>query len=419
MLQKFLDAGLLQIEDETEKFASLSAAAQTVAASLKATPAKLITSTLIALDPEAPKDDPIIVEVEAAVKVAWTTVRARYKETPIQNYRGVLWESLKIASQGNVRASAIIWLVGGSYLPLSRLENRARPICREFLTSLGQVAEAEAAKLWALKTDFGEIKLPRWSPANLEVKYGTVDRETLSSGLSAAATNLANRIHPQHFPPWLAESAPKAAAAIGEAVDAAMKSSAESLTSTFSKIDVPLKNHIAAVNVAVKEAIERAVASVVAQQRRNALLWWKETLYSESRKRGYRGLNSTEVAILMALDLHREVLPFAPQSIEYLLRESIRDALPGGIVPIALSSFIDDLTRDENQLSMLELLPEFSATGRSGLLNFARGVLANQWPATDLLKHTGLRPEQLLSPEELSVLLFNDLQARRLVEKEW
>jgi hypothetical protein len=134
MLQEFLDSALLQIEDESEKFAWLRTAAEKIAEELVADRWRIVPFIMIALDSEAPSDDPVFGQIEAAVKTQWTTIRARYKDTPVQNYRGVLWEAIELAGQKDPSLAAIIWLTGSSYLPLSSLEQRARFHCEELFS---------------------------------------------------------------------------------------------------------------------------------------------------------------------------------------------------------------------------------------------------------------------------------------------
>ena len=423
MLQEFLDAGLLQIKDETEKFSALKHAAEAIAKSLEGEPGKLIPFTLVALDPEVPKDDPAILEAEEAVKVNWTTVRARYKETPVQNYRGVLWEALELAAHDAPRAAAVIWLTGSSYLPLSRLEKRAHVVCRAFLRRMGDQAEAEAVKSWTVKPASLELKVPTLDLAAEQLSYGTIDKAKLADALLRAAGPLGSTNPPNHNPywshnnqQWAQEFGTRAADAVKQQADIALKTSGEGVVAHFKRLETPLKKFGAALGDTVQKAVKQAVNGTLSQQRRSALLWWKETLYSESRKRGYRGLNTADTSVLMAHDLHKEVLPFTPQSVDYLLRETMRSAQPSSLNPVKLSAFIDDLKRDEQALALSELFPEVTETGRLGLLDFSVGVLRGQWPASALTDRTGLLPTRSLPPDELAVVLFHDLQAHLLIE---
>lgn len=424
MLQEFLDAGLLQIEDETEKFSALKRAAEAIAKSLKDEPEKLIPFTLVALDPEVSKDDPVILEAEEAVKVHWTTVRARYKETPVQNYRGVLWEALELSTPGDQRAATVIWLTGSSYLPLSRLEKRAHVVCQSLLRRMGDQAEAEAVKSWAVKPAVSEAKIPALDLTAEKITYATIDKAKLSEALQRAvgplgSTNPIN--HNQYWPhaqpqQWAQEFGPRAADAIKQQADPALKATAESVAAQSQKLEASLKKFGAALADAVQKAVKQTTTGTLAQQRRSALLWWKETLYSEGRKRGYRGLNASDAPLLMAYDLHKEVLPFTPQSVDYLLRETVRSALPMNLNPIKLSAFIDELKRDEQSLALADLLPEPPGKGRLGLLGFTAGVLRGLWTVSTLTNRTGILPTRSLTPDELAVVMFHDLQAQQLIK---
>jgi hypothetical protein len=285
---------------------------------------------------------------------------------------------------------------------------------------MGKVAEAEAMKLWTLKTDLEELNLPTLTGTSTSVGHGTIDAATLGQQLTAAWSGFPKNPHPNQFPAqvqtWESQSPPKVATAIAEAVNNALIKSAQQTATFLTQIDTPLKQYGGAVSEFVRKAIKQATTTVLAQERRNEILWWKETLYSQSRNRGYRGLNPAEAAVLTALDLHLMLkLPVAPQSVDYLLRETVRSALSPRTEQISLADFAVTMERDEHKLDLPSLLSANIPAGRCSLLDFLTGVLLEKWQSSALRIQTGITPTRTMPAEEIAVIIFHDLQTRRLV----
>jgi len=66
ILQRFLDIGMLNIGEEDEKFKYLENASRDIAKSLSEKKLQLINYTLVALDPNIPPDEPVLLNVESA-----------------------------------------------------------------------------------------------------------------------------------------------------------------------------------------------------------------------------------------------------------------------------------------------------------------------------------------------------------------
>ena len=63
-------------------------------------------------------------------------------------------------------------------------------------------------------------------------------------------------------------------------------------------------------------------------ERFTALLWWKQALYSPSLRCSYRDLSPAGTAIALSFDLGGVSGAPVPLSVEYFLREMIRNVLP-------------------------------------------------------------------------------------------
>jgi hypothetical protein len=93
-------------------------------------------------------------------------------------------------------------------------------------------------------------------------------------------------------------------------------------------------------SIAVK-AMNEKLANVLADNLRAKILYWKEALFSPTKKMGYRQMSNDGVIYWAAYDLHRSVPSFHPLSVEYFLvsfadSEGIRHA-----VEVAASSLCE------------------------------------------------------------------------------
>ena len=422
MLQSFLDEELLlNIGDEGEKFAALEKAAPAIAKSLLDNRSKILTFTLVALDPEAAENEPAFSEIEAAVKIHWKTLRNKYKEMTRQLFRAVIWEALEQVGNADEHAAAVIWLTGSAYLPYAKLEERAVPLCSALLQQMGVKMEKRASQDWALNTAVEVTKLPAWN-IKLAGKPQVLSLELFTKEIAAAvgpndlqgvAITNANPYSPNQGATWSTHFTPRVAKAIAGAVDAMGKAVLDGLQ----PLEGALQKHGAAINLAVQKSMEAAVGNILAQQRRSALMWWKETLFSESRRRGYRGLESAELALLMAYDLHQMVPSFSPQSVEFLLKETVRVAAVQA-ERVTLQELLTGLQSDPHKLRLGESLPDMDGSlGRLPLLGFIQQMLTGKLELPAFAARAGLKLEDKIEVDDFAVWIFRDLQAQSCVEE--
>lgn len=427
ILQEFLACGLLVIGEDDKRLEWLEAASAELAKGFLKNKRKLVNATLVALDNSLPEDEPVFEAAEAIVLTHWKAMRGKYPDRPRQILRAVILAALD-KMQEDPNAASVVWLVGGSFLPYARLE-KERPIVERLMSKLGDVAEAAAAQSWSMTRSSGEQKLPEWTlklPAPkktdnykkwLQDQFGAaagsgVDAEGVSTNPHRIIMNQFGQGNQAQWAQYFAEHS---AAAIAGAIAGVGNAVAKDLGEVFAQLDKFLKDHGGAMTTAVSEALRRNAESQSAQDRRSALLWWRQTLYSVSKRRSYRGLSSGAIAVLMAFDLHRGMPTYSPQSVEYLLREAVREAA-GVPAPIAGEQLFADIQKADSTLGFATLLgPSTSeSVGRVCLLAFTREMLAGRVVPAAMHKRIGMLSSQTLSLEEWSVWLFRDLQALRL-----
>ena len=427
ILQEFLACGLLVIGEEDKRLEWLEAASAELAKGFLKNKRKLVNATLVALDNALPEDEPVFEATESVVLTHWKAMRGKYPDRPRQILRAVMLAALD-KMQEDPNAASVVWLVGESFLPYARLE-KERPIVERLMSKLGDVAETAAAQIWSTTRLSGEQKLPEWTlkmPAPKKIENYA---KWLQSRIGTAAGSgvevedvpanpykiTMNQYGQGSQAQWAQHFAEHSAAAIATVIASTGSVVTKDLGEVFAQLDKSIKIHGEAVTTAVGEALRRSTESHSAQDRRSRLLWWRQTLYSSSKRRSYRGLSNGAAAVLMAFDLHREMPIQSPQSVEYLLREAVREAADVP-VPIAGEQLFADIQEADSTMGFATLLGASTgeSTGRICLLAFTREMLAGRAVPAAMHKRIGMLPSQTLPLEEWSVWLFRDLQALRL-----
>lgn len=423
ILQDFLICGLIDIGEQDQRLEWLEAAADALAKGFLKSKRKLVNATLVALDGGLPENEPVFDAVEAAVLTQWKALRAKYPDRPRQILRAVIFRALEI-NQGEEAAASIVWLVGGTFLPHARMGNE-RPYIEKLITTLGNTAEEAAVARWMAAPPEKAVKIPalKLKAEGSEVKPLNVKWMQDALGAAAGSGTVVDGYPNNTFQiynyqqQWAQHFGTHGGKAIVEAFNASLQPLLTHVAGTMTRFASALEEHGTALIAAVRDTLRQSTENQSARERRTALLWWRQTLYSPSRRRGYRGMATGPLVILTAFDLHEQVPPFSPQSVEFLLREVVREvsgadaAIDGGQLLAGLRE-----TASSSGLADLDLLgasPDES-TGRICLASFIGEVLAGRASASDMDARVGLPATQALPLGEWAVWIFRDLQALRI-----
>jgi len=321
ILQSFLNRGLFNIGDSDVRLGYFRKAAQSLAAQWQKDRTRIIPAVLASLDPAVPAVNSIIKDAEDALQVEWNTYRNAYPDPPRQFLRAVVLDALRIVGIADVRCAGAIWLTGVSILPFSEL-GREQEVISAMLQGFGRTHESAAQRLWdahdAVPDD--EITLG-------QLTYTKVASKTLEDRLGAAVgpNSPQNTAYPQPSNPqwpntgqaWSNGFPPIAAAAISESVNTAIASTVGGLSKNFAEI--------AQVATSARDSIKQQLTGPAGVSGRARLLWWRQSMFSPRLRRGYRELPPATAALLMAFDLSDGTNPETPLSVEYFLREAVRD----------------------------------------------------------------------------------------------
>lgn len=426
ILQQFLDAGMLSIDNDTT-FKSLQAAAQDVAKDLSKDRTKLVPATLVALDAGVAPDEPLVQEVDAAIKKKWPTYRAQFRETSVPVARAVLLESLRLVGEEKVSSAAIMRLTGESYLPFVELGNEADVIL-PWMEQMRDRVEAEAASAWSKAspsaTTKTELALTISTP---RISAGAVDESALREHLAAASgpsdaqsrtlTN-ANSYFPNQGQHWSYQFAPLAAKGVSEVVNKAQAQLTTQIAQSLSNMAQQLNEQLPELAGQLQAAAQSVAQGSANQERKTALLWWKEALYSPSLHCSYRDLDPAVAALAMAVDLSRQVPALHPLAVEYFLREAVREALGDhgyGHAPQPVVALLQGVVSSDAWSALKEATKTKtpSGDGRTSLSRYLSGI--HSWIGKDVFpERLGIKPAASTTPADAALWFFRDLQAEKL-----
>jgi hypothetical protein len=411
MLQEFLDANLLPITDESY-FEKIKKTADELSKKLSKNKAKVLSYTLTALDPDIPADNPNVIEVKELITKKWSTFLTNSKDTPVTFIRAVILEALEIVSK-ETSLACLIWLTGRNIQPQFKLIGKEKELIVNFLLSLGNKMEKKATESWSLPSD---SKLQKLSIEIKEFTGATIDKASLqklfvwASGPHDEKSEVPFKDPNPHWsnsaPHWSYAFAPKAATAISQEVNKALKEQAKELSLNQTQI---------------QEAVNRLLVQTQAEileknnmlQMRTQLLWWKESCYSVSLDQSYRGQQNGLLQTLLANDYSTFVPAIYPKSADYFLNETHRGLVETENKKTKVSDILKQVEQSSKQLKTIFSEPTVEV-GRISLLNFIKGLVWGKYNAKQFIDFVGFSDSSEMTLPEFTVWLFHDLQSIKI-----
>ncbi|MCA6115203.1 hypothetical protein J6524_09865 [Bradyrhizobium sp. WSM 1738] len=332
VLLRFLDGGLIDVGGDDAKLEKLRATATDLATSLGAEPSKATAFALVAFDPEAPADDPVVHEALAALKRRWTTYVNTFSGVPISVVRAMLLDALMQASAADDRVGVAFVSSARNALPFMEAGNE-QAIWTDVVTEIETRIDARSESEWATPSSITvprvAFELPQTTAP--KAKATQLNRENIKTRMRAAVGphfnspqqgNVATGGNP-HWPqanaPWVTEFGER----MGEALAEVIEASAKQFAVEPPNLSTPFKALLSAVTNYVDTTLQAVTGATTGLQRRTNLLWWKEALFSPSARVSYRDLPLPVAATLMAFDLHQQVPSFSPASVAAFLSEAV------------------------------------------------------------------------------------------------
>ncbi|WP_172279477.1 GTPase-associated system all-helical protein GASH [Chryseobacterium sp. LAM-KRS1] len=411
MLQKYLNANLLNVTDDDDHKKLLKSSEELTKKLLKSK-AKVALFTLIAIDPDIDPENPSILEVKALIIKHWATFSTNAKDTALVFIRAVIFDSLsRLLDKDGF--SETIWFASRNIIKYRKLIGKEKEIIFEFLTNIGKSINQKGIQSWSIEPMNNSAK-------QLELK--TVERyllseETLTKYLEDAAgpqgkSGAANFASPNPYwstqqTHWSLEFAPRASKGIKINVDASLKAIAHTVNENSATIQKAINSDLLTESDDEKQRILAL---------RSQLLWWKEAGYSDSTDQAYDEINSRTMGLVLACD-YAEIIPIIyPKSVDYFLKHTYRNILKKDSGEVNLKEFFDNIKNSEDQLN--NVIPETDLIEElPNLLNFVSKLSRNQVNISQVMELTGIPEDTEVKEDELIVWLFHDFLLLKVLKQ--
>jgi hypothetical protein len=403
LLQKFLDKGLLDLGEDREKFSYIQSAAQDLATMLLQDRQKLEAAASVVLGGELPDNDSILGLCKQAITTHWQTYGSRFPGKPVQLFRATLLQALAIMTDSDADVSNIgaVYYTASGLLPYFATGN-SDGIFREFLNGLAQTVEDQAIQSWTSPRSLEPQKIPygEGMPSAPPVDAKAL-KELLKNAIGPSGGTGANPQWPSsNAAEWLEFFGNGSANAIGNAITSA-------INGVVPKIVAQNRNDSQATVKAYYDG------SGAADHYRADLLYWKEALYSPSKRDSYRHLSTDGAIYWAARDLNARVPRFHPLSVEYFLRETVRSAVGEKEVKKKLT-FEQFIAAAVTDIESNDVTSPNLAEHRLTLLQAVEAVAAKKLDVPVAASRIGIQSQPAIQRDEIAVLLFRSFQARRL-----
>ncbi len=417
-LQSTLKSGLFDIGDSDERLKWLQQSVADLVKYLKKNYSLIPKYSLVALDPNISDKETLLSDVEEIVTKYWKALRGKYPDMPRNIHRGVILNALIQLGSEDPIAARIIYLTSSNFYPYAQL-GKEKEIVQTLLSELGEVAENHAIEEWSLIEEEPRLKLGTLKINDLNFGSAKIDKETLNAGMLKAIQNGGPNGYGSNNggnSSWGPHFATTSSNVIASSFDSALSELNKSLAPAT--LEDPINKFFTSFKKSLDENLKSSFASIVAVERRSKLLWWKETLYSPSLKKSYREVSRPILPIVMGNDLNEQVAKITPISVDYLLRDTLLMLNEKKSEKLKFKDFFTALSKDSSKSEITELLPELNELeGRICLTDFIVLFLHGKVTLKKLSARTGIKEEDEISIEELSVAIFHDLLTKRLISK--
>jgi hypothetical protein len=425
ILQDFLNQNLISI-DQNEEFNLLSKAAAEVEKRLGSKKSRLIQAVLVAFDPQTSPAEPLVSEVQEIITGKWKAFPSKCHDRPIPYVRAVLLAALqKLAAQSEL--AGIIWLTASNYLSYFNGAERETVLLSELLREIGNTYQQTVERDWSIGGKPNLPALPELKPVPITT-VSTVKKEYVVEQMTLAVNGSEDQgnnnvlysfqsgyngqVNIKASSIWAASFGQLAGGVIKRTADIVTESINKSLTEVVSTQQ--LTTYTASITSYLRALGEQTSQQTAAHNLRSQLLWLKESLYSDSQQASYRHLSAALGSVALATDMAALVPAVYPVSVEYFLREVLREAIDS---MDANTTFAELLVAWQAELvGLATLLPvgTTSEPGRQSLLHFVRVLATGAAQPADFEAATGLHLTDTLSWQQAGVWLFRELQAAKL-----
>lgn len=429
ILQQFLNLQFIKT-DETALVENLEKVVSNIVKHLAKKRHKVIAYTLVALDPDVKDDDPIMREVEELIIKEWRTFKnstLKTHDSAVTYIRAVILEALTRLAE-DLEFAAIIWHSGRNLVGRYSL-GREKDVIKAFLISVGESVWSGSVGYWNGKQSIG---LPEISSTIAEIpnlSSTIIHASDIENHLKAAFihSGWASRAGGGENPHtqgensfnWPKFAAERAAIGLAEEINKSVSKQdhyIDTIVKLLSASNSRFSENLSALSNGFTDTI---LANFEANNRREKLLWWKESLYSPSLRKGYRTLPELEIIFTMAIDCSKMVSPIYPESIDHFLTEALRDLIGDkAYQKVPFQELVQEFcSLSESSIKMFEV---FSTKAEGRLLlgsSILMGGFRKDIQVVEFLPLCGVKNSFEICRADFLLWLFHDAQALKLANQ--
>jgi len=375
---------LTELGDDQERVDRVRAAVAAMATDLASRNRPLVPSMVIAaLDERTTVDTTILDDAANYLLEVWETFRIAFAAPPVEILRAVAFAALVEAAEKDEAVMQAAWYTARTAVELVPAGRWAVTVAAAIDGWRAPVESAITAR-WVPVAASASLRMPGLQPtADRTIKVNTDLRDR-----AAKVTESGNW---QTFSQQLMGQFEQI---VSDLIVVSESLAAESQGRAVSDV----KEFASALGSKLRETIGAQEQAVEAIELRSALLWWRQSRFSERLSLRYDELaGPADIAIAAAYDLHLMVPPLAPISVEHLLADLVASVADGpakirllDLVPSAEMAVLPDSPDGATPATLVD-------------------ALARPGTTTPLLAE-----KTEITPARAAVLLFRDLQARRL-----
>jgi len=418
ILQQFLSAQIINI-DEDDNHAKLVKAAADLTKIITKDKTKFQQIAITAVDPSIDIDDPNIIEVKDLIIKHWSTFINKSQNTPLTYIRAVMLESLlSLCSQDDF--ASIVWLTTGKPVAFYETETRESKILQDFLTICGNRYEKLGLENWSVSNSVATVTMPVIKAVESK-KMGGIKSDYVSEKMAPAVMN-GNAIsqNPSYGASnvrqeWANEFARLTGEAFNAVFTTIVKQANEALDSKANSES--FQAFVENFNKEASSVLNNVIYKSASIELRGQLLWFKEALYSNTQKNSYRKLATEISAVALPAEFSKMLPEFCPISVEYFITETFLSANTKSEELISFQTLLDYLMVHKDKLASYFSNFQTIKPGRLTLMQFIGYLVNGLLTKESFLLTTGLSPSLELSWSDLSIWLYREFQANKLVVK--
>jgi|GEM_PF-4886147 len=422
ILQSYANHNLLDFEGGgNEEYTHLLKASEVLADEI--TNENIQAFALAAINPHINIENSQLQEVQKIIQEEWKFFVKSTKQTDIQRtiLRVVVLNTLDYLIENDDKKAVILWLYCQHVYQYANIANKNEAkIIHDLIQKASErysVLAKEDFQIVTPEFDFGlskisSVRLPvnkERNASEILVKLSDVQEINQEQFYDSNQRNYKNKIDGDDFKIWYENFSQKLSITLEELTT----TEREAIKKYLSAVDREFQNIF---QVFTKEIPNQIQTSLHSLSNNNNLIWWKETLFSNSLQDSYREKPDLVQVVAMAYDLAYDLNGYTPISVDFFLKETFLKVQPE-TTKVSLKDLSEKFLSEENEFYLSKVLSEKEIEKNTSLslLDFLTAKF-HQKSKTNIATAIGIDETKELTNAELLVWLFHDFQALKLTQ---